>query len=105
VTKGDYGENAYMWWTNPPEIRPDFLQQVRDAFDAWVSQEERDAYRRGDLLAGAHFTQTVWKSSRRMGCAFSTIRCTNNENQEWWFYCDFDPPGNYEDEYEENVQY
>jgi len=100
---GPYGENAYLWWTVPADTRPDFVQRVNSAFDAWVSQKERDAYRNGDLLGGGHFTQMVWKASRRMGCAFSTIQCTNNPDQEWWFYCDFDPAGNVIGDYERNV--
>ena len=84
-------------------MRPDFTAQARGAFDAWVAQDEVDAYLAGDLLGGGHFTQTVWKASRRIGCAFSTVRCQNNPNEEWWFYCDFDPAGNYIGEYDENV--
>jgi pathogenesis-related protein 1 len=103
MMKGIYGENAYLWATLPPDIPPNFAEQVNNAFDAWVAQDERDAYRAGDLLGGEHFTQTVWKASRLMGCAFSTIRCTNDVQQEWWFYCDFDPAGNVIGEYAGNV--
>ncbi|KAK1836528.1 CAP domain-containing protein [Podospora conica] len=101
---GDYGENAYTWWTIPPTSKPDFGFQLDNAFDEWMSPEEIAAYRNGDLLGGAHFTQMVWKASKRVGCAFSTDRCKNNDEQEWWFYCDYDPPGNVLTLFEENVQ-
>ncbi|KAK0643396.1 CAP domain-containing protein [Cercophora newfieldiana] len=101
--EGIYGENAYLFWSRIPEAKPDFLGEVRSAFDEWASEKEIKAYRDGDLLGGGHFTQTVWKASRLMGCAFSTIRCTNTARQEWWFYCDFDPAGNVIGDYERNV--
>jgi len=101
--EGIYGENAYAFWVNPPDRKLDFLDQTRKAFDAWAADHERLAYLDGRLLDGGHFTQTVWKASRFMGCAFSTVRCANNVNQEWWFYCDFDPAGNVIGDYERNV--
>ncbi|KAK4450778.1 CAP domain-containing protein [Podospora aff. communis PSN243] len=100
---GIYGENAYAFRFGVPETKPDFPAQVRSAFDAWVAEDERTAYLAGDLFGGGHFTQTVWKSSRLMGCAFSTVRCKNTKDQEWWFYCDFDPAGNVIGDYERNV--
>lgn len=91
---GPYGENAYLWWSTPPDSSPNFTERTRDAFASWASETEINAYRAGDLYGGGHFTQTVWKASRRMGCAFSTIRCENNPEEEWWLYCDFEPRGN-----------
>ena len=37
---------------------------------------------------------TVWKASKKIGCAFSTNLCTQNANQDRWFHCEFNPTGN-----------
>ncbi|VBB84282.1 Putative protein of unknown function [Podospora comata] len=100
---GPYGENAYWSWYYPPTHQPDFTAEIGWAFEAWNSQEEIDAYVAGDLLGGAHFTQTVWKATERVGCAFSGGRCVGNPDQEWWFYCDFWPRGNVRGWYGGNV--
>jgi hypothetical protein len=76
---------------------------VHKAFDFWASTSEINAYKAGNLAGAYHFTQTVWKASKRIGCAFSTNRCTSNPNQEWWFYCEFDPKGNITPYYPGNV--
>ncbi|KAK4201014.1 CAP domain-containing protein [Triangularia verruculosa] len=100
---GPYGENAYWTWYYPPTYTPDFNAEIGYAFEAWNSQEEIDAYLAGDLMGGSHFTQTVWKATERIGCAFSSGRCTGNPEQEWWFYCDFWPRGNLRGSYVGNV--
>lgn len=98
-----YGENAYWWWTVPATSTPNFATTVTRAFSSWTSQTEITAYQNGDLLGGGHFTQTVWKASTRIGCAFSTNRCVQNPNQDWWFYCEFWPRGNLVGAYPGNV--
>ncbi|KAK4171274.1 CAP domain-containing protein [Triangularia setosa] len=100
---GPYGENAYWTWYYPPTYTPDFTAEIGYAFEAWNSQEEIDAYLTGDLLGGSHFTQTVWKATEWIGCAFSGAKCVGNPEQEWWFYCDFWPRGNVRGSYGGNV--
>ncbi|KAK4465794.1 CAP domain-containing protein [Cladorrhinum samala] len=100
---GPYGENAYWSWYYPPTYEPDFNVEVQSAFESWTSPDEVNAYLSGNLLGGSHFTQTVWKASQRIGCAFSTRRCSQNPDEEWWFYCDFAPRGNYRGFYVGNV--
>ncbi|KAK3502914.1 CAP domain-containing protein [Neurospora crassa] len=100
---GPYGENAYWWWTIPATSTPNFATTVTNAFKSWTSQAEISAYQQGDLLGGGHFTQTVWKASTQIGCAFSTNRCVQNPNQDWWFYCEFSPRGNLVGAYPGNV--
>ncbi|KAK5657816.1 hypothetical protein OQA88_2889 [Cercophora sp. LCS_1] len=100
---GPYGENAYLWYTIPFNRTADFPAQINSAFDAWISPQEIRAYLARDYYGGGHFTQTVWKASTHIGCAFSTIQCLNNLNKEWWFYCDFEPAGNILGLYPQNV--
>lgn len=92
--KGPYGENVYWVWFSPATTVPNFTTYTEKAFDAWVSTAEINAYKAGDLLGGGHFTQSVWKASKKIGCAWSTTRCTQNKNQEWFFTCEYDPRGN-----------
>ncbi|KAK3318958.1 CAP domain-containing protein [Apodospora peruviana] len=100
---GIYGENAYWMWFTPATTVPNFTTYTNKAFDAWVSAAEITAYKNGGLLSGRHFTQTVWKASKRIGCAWSTHRCMQNTNQEWFFTCNFDPRGNVKPYYASNV--
>lgn len=48
-----------------------------------------------------HFTQVVWKASRRMGCGRAT--CTINGSQGTYWVCRYDPPGNNTSQLRENV--
>ncbi|KAK4188291.1 CAP domain-containing protein [Podospora australis] len=100
---GPYGENIYWSWFDPPTFEPDFAEEARFAFEVWTSQEEVEAYQSGDLQGGSHFTQTVWKATTKIGCAFSTERCVDHPDQEWWFYCTFYPRGNLVGAYAGNV--
>ena len=101
--KTPYGENAYNFWYTPPNTPPDFTAKVREAFNWWIRPAEVNAYRAGNLPGAYHFTQTVWKASNKIGCAFSTDRCTRNPRQDWWFYCEFSPRGNDPRYYRGNV--
>ncbi|KAK0636963.1 CAP domain-containing protein [Bombardia bombarda] len=103
---GPYGENAYSWWSKPVDAVPNFTTKVQTGFNLWISDTEIAAYKKGDLLGGGHFTQTVWKASKQIGCAFSTTRCppkAPSTNEPWWFYCDFFPRGNFVGYYPGNV--
>ena len=101
--QGPYGENAYNFWYIPATTTPNFPSQVQSAFNWWVRPDEVNAYKAGNVAGAYHFTQTVWKASKKIGCAFSTNRCTQNANQEWWFYCEFSPMGNIVGYYPGNV--
>lgn len=49
-----------------------------------------------DMRTG-HFTQVVWRETSRLGCA--AVEC--NGGQIW--VCNYDPPGNVEGQYRQNV--
>jgi pathogenesis-related protein 1 len=76
---------------------------MRGAFDFWNSAIEINAYKTGNIAGAYHFTQTVWKASKKIGCAWSTNICAGNNPKDWWFYCDFDPKGNITPYYAGNV--
>jgi hypothetical protein len=61
----------------------------------WIA-EKKDFHGRplgGDWHAAGHYTQVVWRDTRRVGCGMATCR-----QGEWtWrlLACNYDPPGNY----------
>ncbi|CAH1798831.1 unnamed protein product, partial [Owenia fusiformis] len=53
-----------------------------------------------------HFTQVVWKSSTKVGCSVGKpggISFSNGMKGQM-LACNYSPPGNYQGEYEKNVQ-
>jgi uncharacterized protein YkwD len=69
------------------------------AVDIWY--EENARYRYGPNEASAatgHFTQLVWRDSRRLGCG--TASC--DAKRVW--VCNYDPPGNVKGEYADEVK-
>ncbi|XP_068647742.1 pathogenesis-related protein PR-1-like [Aristolochia californica] len=64
-----------------------------DAVDDWAGEEKYYSYAKNTCEAGqmcGHYTQIVWKSTRRMGCA--RVVC---DNGDVFMTCNYDPPGNY----------
>lgn len=50
-----------------------------------------------------HFTQMVWKSTSKVGCA--AVKCNNiiGSGQQWFVVCNYSAPGNYIGEFPKNV--
>ncbi len=75
--------------------------QLGDAVAAWASEAPDYDYASNTCVAGKeclHYTQLVWASTLRVGCARHT--CTANSpfgsqapNWDFWV-CDYEPPGN-----------
>lgn len=63
--------------------------------DLWYA--ERPKYAGGFSMQSGHYSQVIWKGSQRLGCG--TARAGD---KEIWV-CNYDPPGNVEGFYEENV--
>ncbi|XP_071737130.1 pathogenesis-related protein PR-1-like [Rutidosis leptorrhynchoides] len=85
-SNGPYGENifwgsGYGW--NPAQ-----------AAAAWVGEQRWYTYGSNSCNGGqecGHYTQIVWKTSRRIGC--SVVNCFQNKGV--FMICNYDPPGNY----------
>ncbi|KAK2447095.1 pathogenesis-related protein 1 precursor [Trifolium repens] len=65
-----------------------------DAVKLWVDEKSNYDYGSNSCADGAvcdHYTQAVWKTSLRLGCA--KVRCDNGGT---FIICNYDPPGNYQ---------
>jgi pathogenesis-related protein 1 len=64
-----------------------------NAVKLWVNEKKNYNYSSNSCASGAvcgHYTQVVWKNSKRLGCA--KVRCNNGGT---FITCNYDPPGNY----------
>ncbi|XP_041021895.1 pathogenesis-related protein PR-1-like [Juglans microcarpa x Juglans regia] len=85
-SNGPYGENIFWGsgngWT------------ASQAVTAWVSERKWYNYRSNSCAGGqqcGHFTQIVWRTTRRVGCA----RVICSVGRGVFMTCNYDPPGNY----------
>ncbi|KAH6782297.1 CAP secretory protein [Perilla frutescens var. hirtella] len=85
-SNGPYGENIF--WGSGSEWTP------AQAAAAWVAERRVYNYRSNSCADGqecGHYTQIVWRESRRIGCA----RVVCDEGRGVFMICNYDPPGNY----------
>ncbi|KAF2317182.1 hypothetical protein GH714_015301 [Hevea brasiliensis] len=64
-----------------------------DAVSAWAAEEKYYTYATNSCEVGqmcGHYTQIVWKTTRRIGCARSVC-----DDGDVFMTCNYDPPGNY----------
>lgn len=91
-----YGENLY-WQRGSSVTSADVVGSWHEEIDCYTY----GAFMRGDACDTAciramnssgcgHYTQVVWRNTRRLGCGMAT--CSNGA--EIWG-CNYDPPGNY----------
>ena len=85
-SNGPYGENIF--WGSGTGWTP--LQAVA----AWVDERKWYRYVSNSCAGGqvcGHYTQIVWKDTRRVGCA--KVTCVDGKGV--FMICNYDPPGNY----------
>jgi pathogenesis-related protein 1 len=64
----------------------------------WYDEQKQYRFGSGGFsMDTGHFTQVVWRGTTQLGCGHS--QCNGNDI----FVCEYDPPGNYEGEYDKNV--
>ncbi|XP_016469247.1 pathogenesis-related protein PR-1-like [Nicotiana tabacum] len=79
------GENIY--WGSGSTWTP------TDAVNAWADEQKYYNYASNSCVEGqlcGHYTQIVWKSTRRVGCA--RVIC---DSGDVFMTCNYFPPGNY----------
>lgn len=90
-SQSPYGENLFMGTAG--------RSSPSDVVTAWVSERSQYDFRNGGFsMQTGHFTQVVWASTRRLGCAVRTC----GEMDLW--VCNYDSPGNVQGGYPQNVQ-
>ena len=76
------GENLFMMGGAKPG--------PSNAMNGWYTKEEKayDYNKPGFGMRTGHFSQIVWKTSARLGCAMA------NTGSNWYWACHFAPAGN-----------
>lgn len=99
---GPYGENLHGLWTTS---KMDYSKSIQSGIhNGWYMEIQKYDYNKpGFSMATGHFTQVVWKSSKRIGCAWNTNACKSNGVNFYNLVCEYDPPGNYANKFKENV--
>lgn len=87
---GDFGENLAAGTGD---------YSIRDAVNAWTSESTK--YKSKKPTA-SHFTQVVWKGSKRLGCA-SKICSGIFPQKANFIVCEYDPAGNVIGDFKKNV--
>ena len=94
--KTDYGEN--LFWASPFRWSDGAtnIQKISSSavVQAWAKEVNYYNYSRNSCQRGqqcGHFTQVVWKDSRKVGCALAICP---DKSQVW--VCSYDPPGNWQ---------
>ncbi|KAL9660208.1 hypothetical protein QQ045_025020 [Rhodiola kirilowii] len=83
-SKGPYGEN--LAWSSGD-------MSIPAAVKLWVDEKKFYDYNSNSCIGGktcGHYTQVVWRSSKRLGCA--KVRCSTGGT---FITCNYDPPGNW----------
>jgi pathogenesis-related protein 1 len=85
-----YGENLAS--ATPGSLGPD------GAVRLWYAERAKYDFGKANFsMTTGHFTQLAWVGTRRVGCG--TAKCAD---KELWV-CDYDPPGNVQGQFRENV--
>lgn len=80
--KNKFGEN--LAWGKGTNFKS------KDVVKMWHDEEANYNYANNSCKSVCgHYTQVVWKNSKKLGCAMATCG-----NEEVWV-CNYDPPGNY----------
>ena len=93
---GRYGENLYWasaikWSDGRRELQKISAEKV---VDDWASERANYDDKNNRCATGkicGHYTQVVWKTTTRVGCAVAV--CDDSREQVW--VCQYQPPGNW----------
>ncbi|CAF1052213.1 unnamed protein product [Adineta ricciae] len=90
------GENLYMMRSS---VRLGNINGGQ-ATDSWYNEVKQYNYGRpGFSMATGHFTQVVWKSTKRIGVGYAFT----NDGKTVYVVAQYSPPGNYQGQFPNNV--
>jgi len=106
-----FGQNLFISATSGSTIKAD----PRQALNSWMAEESLyDFSKPGFSSATGHFTQVVWKSTTRVGCASAICKNIKDGSGKLLFstqfptsaftVCNYHLPGNYQGQFAQNVQ-
>ncbi|XP_053393919.1 cysteine-rich secretory protein LCCL domain-containing 2-like isoform X2 [Mercenaria mercenaria] len=95
------GENLAYFWTNGPGLST--LEIIIKSCQNWW-KEVNDWHWSTDCGQACHYTQMIWGSTERIGCALSKCSSLRTDsgrsfNNSDFFVCFYDPPGNFVGKY------
>ena len=95
-----YGEN--IAWNTQATIENAIKQAVTEFHREirYYNYDQPSSVGRNDETV-QHFTQMVWKSTKKIGVGFSRMEVKGSEG--WFMVFHYDPPGNYAGKFGENV--
>jgi pathogenesis-related protein 1 len=86
----NYGENLAMNWGKS--------SSPKQVVFRWAAEEADYDYDSNTCTAGkacGHYTQIVWRTTQKLGCAMA--QCNSQTITQIWV-CNYDPPGNWRGE-------
>lgn len=93
-SNNSYGENIYY-----KAGTGNITVTGNEPVDSWYSEIKDYNFSAGQFTPGTgHFTQVVWKGSTELGVGLAK----NNKNQIF-VVANYDPPGNFQGRFKENV--
>ncbi|RYZ66722.1 MAG: Fis family transcriptional regulator [Proteobacteria bacterium] len=87
--RNGYGENLFMTTGSA---------SASDVVGSWADEKKSYDPKTGECSGVCgHYTQIVWNSTRKLGCAMAKCDTGNPMGSGPWEYwvCNYDPPGNY----------
>lgn len=81
---------------------------ARDAADSWYNEISQYNFAAGQYSdSTGHFTQMVWKGSKKLGCAIQECTASQmglgSQGKAQYVVCNYDPPGNVIGNFLQNV--
>lgn len=102
-----WGENLAFMGSTGGSSEPGSAQQAVDMWESEVKCYTYGKFQGGinstcssqckDYGGCGHYTQIAWRKTTRVGCG--TAVCTQGSTKKSYWVCNYDPPGNYVDQY------
>ncbi|GFY70914.1 golgi-associated plant pathogenesis-related protein 1 [Trichonephila inaurata madagascariensis] len=94
-TERKYGENIFMKWSSDPN----HVISGDAAVESWYSEIKDHTFgQEPRSLKSGHFTQVIWKESKRLGVA-----CAKSKSGKILVVANYEPAGNFVGRFTENV--
>ena len=94
------GENLYSMSSSSSYSVQEVNKSGIVATERWYKEKDNYEFSRpGFAMNTGHFTQVVWKGTKKIGCGAAL----SQSDRKVYVVCQYSPPGNYESRFPENV--